>query len=165
MRKCKGILMACMALAAMTYSCNDASNKHMTDASQNIKEANADVNKAILETGDSAKAAAVSNWKTFNNESDTAIAGIEKDIAVLEANIAKANNKEKKKLQADVNAAKQKLEALKARLQQKNVEFNESLQKFDSTVVSKNQSFEREFNHDIHELGTAFKDIFKDNVK
>ena len=62
MRKCKGILMACMALAAMMYSCNDASNKDMTDASQNIKEANAEVNKAIMATGDSAKAAAVSNW-------------------------------------------------------------------------------------------------------
>ena len=165
MRKCKAILMACMVLAAMIYSCNDASNKDMSDASQNIKEANADVNKAMMATSDSAKAAAVSNWKTFNNESDTAIAGIEKDVAVLEAKIAKANNKEKKKLQADVHAARQKLDELKNRLQQKNAEFNESLQKFDSTVVSKNQSFEREFNHDIHELGTAFKDLFKDNVK
>jgi hypothetical protein len=36
------------------------------------------------------------------------------------------------------------------------------MNQFDTTVVSKNQSFQREFKHDMNQAGTAFKDLFRD---
>ena len=39
------------------------------------------------------------------------------------------------------------------------------MQRFDSKVSEENQSFKREFKHDMDELGKSIKDIFKDNVK
>jgi len=164
MKKITGIL-AGFAMAILISSCNDASKKDMSDASQKIKEANTDMKEAIIVTNDSVKAAAVSNWKTFKNESDSAIVGMEREGTTLEEKIAKANSKEKGKLKADLNNTKEKLHALKIKLQQRNIEFENDTEKFNETIASKNQSFEREFKHDINELGTAFKDLFKDNVK
>ena len=85
-------------MAILISSCNDASKKDMSDASQKIKEANTDMKEAIIVTNDSVKAAAVSNWKTFKNESDSAIVGMEREGTTLEEKIAKANSKEKGKL-------------------------------------------------------------------
>jgi hypothetical protein len=90
---------------------------------------------------------------------------MEREAIALEGKIAKANSKEKEKLKTDLNNTKEKLHSLKMRLEQRNIEFENDLKNFDATVVSKNQSFEREFKHDMNELGTAFKDLFKDNVK
>lgn len=165
MKKITGILAAVFTVAIVMSSCNNASKKDMSDASKNIKEANADVKDAIIAANDSAKATAISNWKNFENESDTAIAGMEKDATAIETKITKANSKEKEKLKTDLNNSKEKLHALKLELKQRNNEFESEVNNFDSTVVSKNQSFEREFKHDMNELGTAFKDLFKDNVK
>jgi hypothetical protein len=165
MEKIARILAAGLSLAILISSCNDASKKDMSDASNNIKEANADVKEAVIVSNDSAKAAAISNWNTFKNESDSAIAGMEKEAKTIEAKIAKANNKEKEKLQAYLKSIKEKLNGLKMRLEQKNIEFKNDINKFDATVVTKSQSFEREFKHDMNELGTSFKNIFKDNVK
>ena len=164
MKKITGIL-ACFAVAILISSCNDASKKDMSDASQKIKEVNTDMKQAIIATNDSAKAAAISNWKTFKNESDSAVVAMEREATKLDEKIAKANTKEKEKLKAYLNNTKEKLHALKIKLQQRNIEFENNKEKFDIIIASKNQSFEREFKHDINELGTAFKDLFNDNVK
>ncbi len=158
MKKITGILTASLAVVILISSCNDASKKDMSDASKNLKEANNDVKEAVIATNDTAKANAISNWNAFKNESEGTIAGMEKQITSLEGKITKANNKEKEKLKAN-------LEKKKEKLQQRNTEFENDKDKFDAAVVSKNQSFEREFKHDMNELGTALKDLFKDNVK
>ncbi len=165
MKKITGILLAGFTLAILISSCDEASKKDMSNASKNVKEANADVKEALVANNDSTKAAVISSWKTFKNESDTAIASMEREATALEGKIAKANSKEKEKLKTDLNKTKEKLHSLKMRLEQRNIEFENDLKNFDATVVSKNQSFEREFKHDMNELGTAFKDLFKDNVK
>ena len=165
MKKITGILLAGFTLAILISSCDEASKKDMSNASKNVKEANADVKEALVANNDSTKAAVISSWKTFKNESDTAIASMEREATALEGKIAKANSKEKEKLKTDLNNTKEKLHSLKLRLEQRNIEFENDLKNFDATVVSKNQSFEREFKHDMNELGTAFKDLFKDNVK
>ena len=165
MKKITGILVAGFTLAILISSCNEASKKDMSDASKNVEEANTDVKQAVVANNDSAKAAVISGWKTFKNESDTAIASMEREATAFQEKIAKANSKEKEKLKTDLNNTKEKLHTLKVRLDQRNIEFENDLNNFDATVVSKNQSFEREFKHDMNELGTAFKDLFKDNVK
>jgi hypothetical protein len=165
MKKLAGIILAGFTMAILLNSCNDASKKDMSDASNSVKEANTDVKEAVIATNDSAKSAVISDWKSFKIDSDTAIARMEREATDLEGKIAKANGKEKKRLKADLNSTKAKLHSLKVRLEQRNIEFENDIKNFDATVVSKNQAFEREFKHDMNELGTAFKDLFKDNVK
>lgn len=50
-------------------------------------------------------------------------------------------------------------------MDQKNAEFEVDMKAFNETVVTKYESFKREFKHDTDELSTAAKDLFKDNVK
>jgi len=165
MKKIAGILAGGLIVAILIGSCNEASKKNMSDAEKNIREANADVKEAVIANNDSAKAAAISGWQIFKNASDSAINGMEKETNALEAKLARANGKEKEKIKTDLNTTKEKLHSLKMRLEQRNIDFENDLKKFDATVASKNQSFEREFKHDMNELGAAFKDLFKDNVK
>ncbi len=165
MKKITAIVVAGFNLAILISSCNEESKKDMSDASQNIKEANTDMKEAVIATNDSAKAAAISNWNTFKTASDSAIVDMENEATTIEAKIARANSKEKEKFQASLKNTKEKLNGLKMRLEQKNIEFENDINKFDATVVTKSQSFEREFKHDMSELGSAFKDIFRNNVK
>lgn len=165
MKKLTWIVAAGLTITMFIISCNDASKQDMRDASKNIKEANADVKEAVVATNDPVKATAITNWKTFKNGADSAIAGMEKEAAAGEAKIATANSNVKKKFKTDLNTTTEDLNGLKIKLQKRNVEFESDMKKFDATVVSKNQSFEREFNHDLNGLGTAFKNLFKDNAK
>ncbi len=165
MKKLTGTIMAGFIFAIMMCSCNDASKKDMGNASENLKEANNDLKEAVTATNDTAKAIAISQWKNFKNESDSAIESMEKQVTLLKEKIAKASNKEKEKLQNNLKKTSEKLINLKEKLQQRNTAFENDMNKFDATVVSKYQSFESEFKHDMNELGTAFKDLFKENVK
>ena len=165
MKRITGIITAGIAVAILTSSCNNASKKNMGDASQHLKEAGADMKEAVMATNDSAKTAAIASWNSFKNDADTSIAGMEKETAALNQKIAKAGNKEKEQLKTDLSKANEKLRALKERLQQKNLEFDNDIKSFNAEVAVKNQSFQQEFKHDMGELGTAFKDLFKKNVK
>jgi glutathione S-transferase len=146
-------------------SCNEASKKDMGDASENIKEANGDMKEAVIAANDSAKAAAIADWKSFKSESDTAVAVMDRKVAMLEAKMVKANKEEKEKLRANLDNTKKQLNTLKQHLKERNTAFENEVSKFDATVTSKNQAFQREFRHDMDQLGNAFKDLFKDNVK
>lgn len=42
----------------------------------------------------------------------------------------------------------------------RNAEFEIDITKFDATATAKNQSFQREFKHDLNELRSAIKDLF-----
>ena len=165
MKKVTGTITACFIIAILMNSCNEASKKDLGNASQNLKEANNDVKKGITANTDSVTAAAIAQWKNFKNESDSTIAGMERQVTRLKENIASASNKEKEKLRIGLNKTNEKLDALKEKLHQRNAAFENDINKFDATVVSKYQSFESEFKHDMNELGTAFKDLFKDNMK
>lgn len=165
MKKILNNLTAAFFMSILIISCNDAAKKDIADANTNLKEANQDVKGAIIATNDTAKANAIANWTSFRNGSDSAIAGMEKDVTRLDEKMAKTNNSAKATVKTDLDNTKKKLQELKERLQQKNVEFENDINQFDATVASKNESFQREFKHDMNGLGTAFKDLFKDNVK
>ncbi len=158
------IAAGCVA-AMLLSSCNEASKKDMGDASESIKEANSDMKEAVIAANDSAKAAAIADWKNFKSESDTAVAVMDRKVAALEAKMVKANKEEKEKLRANLNKTKEQLDTLKQHLRERNTAFENEVSKFDATVTSKNQSFKREFKHDMDQLGTAFNDLFKDNVQ
>ena len=83
----------------------------------------------------------------------------------LEQKIGKAGKKEKAKLKSQLNTADKKIQEEKEKLKQRNADFEEDMKTFNESVVTKNESFQREFKHDMDELGTSIKDLFKDNVK
>ncbi|MGZ5219765.1 MAG: hypothetical protein ACXWV6_05875 [Chitinophagaceae bacterium] len=145
--------------------CGDASQKHASDAKENIKEAGKDLKEAAKASNEEAKTKATADWQQFKNESDSTIAVMEKQIKELKEKIAKADKKRREKLTSDLNKAQDKLNEQKEKLRQKNIEFEADLLKFDESVIAKNESFKREFKHDMDELGTAMNDLFKDNVK
>jgi len=152
-------------MSLLIISCNDTTNKDITNTNNKLKEANQDVKEAVIPINDSAKKNAIASWKFFKSQSELAIARMEQDITKLEAKMATANNTVKEKILIDINNANKKLRKIKEKLQQKNSEFENDMNNINTKVISQNESFQREFNHDMNELANAFKDLFRDNVK
>ena len=159
------ILTACLLTMSFMISCGDASKKDMKDANENLKEANQDIKEAAVDANDAAKLKAKSDWQNFKMESDSEIVAMKNQTTRFKEKIEKANKKEKVKLTADLKNVEEKLETQKEKLEAKNKEFEARIDKFDASVETKNESFKREFKHDMNELGSAAKDLFKDNVK
>ena len=77
-----------------------------------------------------------------------------KEIATLKAR--KSN---------DTKEVKRKYDQKVIAIETKNDELQRKIDSSGTTETSKWSSFKREFNHDMDELGQAFKDIAKDNTK
>jgi hypothetical protein len=88
----------------------------MIDADKNLKESNQDVKASVIAADDRAKLQAIAHWKSFNNESDTAIAGMEKEVTMLEVKMTKADNAAKSKSKTELDNAKKKSQDLKKKL-------------------------------------------------
>ncbi len=149
----------------MLFSCQQTSKKNLNAAEENLTESKTKLQKAKVNENEALKLKETEDWKYFKNEADTSIASMENDLKIMELKIEKANQKEKQKLKAEYAKAKVDLAAMKEKLRQKNIEFEKNLNSFDKNVSEKNQSFKREFKHDMDEFGKSVKDFFKDNVK
>jgi len=168
MKKVIRLTVAAGIIAASLISligCGDASQKHAANAKENMKEAGEDLKEAAITANEEAKTKATADWQQFKNESDSTIAVMEKQIQKGKEKIASKNKKEREKISADLKKAEEKLHAQKEKLKQKSIEFEAELKQFDESAAAKNESFKMEFKHDMDELGTALKDLFKDNVK
>jgi len=158
-------ILAGLVMSIMIIGCNNASKKNITDANNNIKEAGKHIKEAVIVTNDTAKSNIKANWQSFRQTSDSAIAKMERKVATLERKIATANNTTKATLQTEVDKTKKKLQDVRKKLNKENDAFENDLNRIDATVESKNESFKQEFKRDMDQLGTAFKDLFKDNIK
>lgn len=151
------------AMTACMFSCNQSSNKDVKEAKENLTEAKNELKDA--EANEAAKVKEAAEWKNFKNEADSSIASLEKGLNNMKVKIEKAGKKEKQKLNTEYAKAKNDMDVLKEKLRQRSVEFDNSLTSFNQDVSEKNQSFKREFNHDMDELGKSLKGLFKDDVK
>lgn len=68
-------------------------------------------------------------------------------------------------LKRELAQNREKLKTMRGKLRERNAEFENGMLKLDDSIVSKNESFQREFNYDMDELDKAVKDLFKNNVK
>jgi hypothetical protein len=164
MKKATLMLSALVSLLIIT-SCNQASKNDLKNADQNFKAANQDLKEAVTDADSTARENAKTNWGNFKAQSDSSILAMNKRVDTIKLNIAKANKRDQKRLTDNLNKTRLNIDTLQAHLNQRNIEFNKDLSKFNSSVNAKNESFKREFKHDTRELGNALKDIFKDNVK
>ena len=145
-------------------SCGQASKKDATTVKEDVKELNKDLKQGAKDTGVEIKTAVKANWEQFKITSETAIESTEKQIAVLRTKIANANKSEKEKLTKALDKLEQKNIELKEKLAKRGNEFKEDLIEFNESAKENEQKFEREFTHDMGELGTGLKDLFKNNV-
>jgi hypothetical protein len=154
-----------VVLAISMFSCNQSPDKEVKDANEHLKQADQELEAAKVNKEKAAKAKTAAEWKAFKKESDSLIALAENDLVKLEAKLAKASEKNAKKLKADYTKAENDLSLLKDKLRERNKAFGNEVKKFDQKVTEKNESFKREFKHDMDELMQFLEDLFRDNVK
>ena len=146
-------------------SCGESSKKDMKAVKEDVKELNKDLRQGAEDTSTEIKTTVSSDWKKFEASSKTILENTDKQIKELRVKISKANKNEKAKLTADLDKLEQKNKELKEKLAERSRKFKENLIEFEEGTGELEKSFEREFKHDMDELGTSLKDLFKNNVE
>lgn len=131
---------------ASTISCTNSTSEKLEKAKDNSVEAQEDLNKA-----NSDYLADVENYRKISSER---IIANEKSIA--EFNQRTSNEKAEAKLEY-----KKKI----AELEKKNSDMKKRLDDYKADGKDKWQDFKTEFNHDMDELGMAFRDLTVKNTK
>jgi hypothetical protein len=116
--------------------------------------AKTEVKEAKEDLKDAQKAATAEEWKAFKDESELRIRDNEVRIAELKAKIKKSGK------ELDVLYEK-KIDAL----EQQNKDMKARIDVYERNNKSDWESFKREFNHDMDELGKALKDLTVNNTK
>ena len=154
-----------LGIALLLFSCNSASKKDLSDAKENFHKANRDLQQAAKDSRQAAREKTIAQWKTFNEKSEDAVAALTNEIKELKKTIATADQKENARLKMELGRNGDQLKRMRDKLRERNAEFQNGMLKFDDSIESKNESFQREFNYDMDELDKAVKDLFKNNVK
>ncbi|WP_178985565.1 hypothetical protein [Winogradskyella helgolandensis] len=145
-------------------SCGETSKQDAKAVKQDAKELSKDLKQGAEDSSKEIKNAVELDWKKFKATSETAIENTENEIKNLRDKIAEASNAEKEKLNEELDKLEQKNNELKEKVAQRAKAFNEDMIDFNDTAKANEKKFEREFNHDMQELGNALKDLFKNNV-
>lgn len=146
MRKSILALAACTFLAGIILTSCNSSSKKVGEAQDAVIEARQDL--------DAARKEYLADIENFRKETASRIAANDRRIAELKANIAH----EKSEARADY---KKKI----ADLEQKNRDMKKALDEYKEEGKENWERFKAEFNHDMDELGQAFKDIGIRNTK
>jgi chromosome segregation ATPase len=141
-----------LAFAACTFitgaiftSCNTPAKK-VENAQGNVIEANKDLDQANKEY--------LADIENYRKETANRIAANDQTIVELKAKI----EHQKKAVRAEY---RKKI----AELEQKNSEMKKKMESYKEEGKDKWEVFKAEFNHDMDELGKAFKDLTVKNVK
>lgn len=159
------LTMITLMAGTILTSCGKTTKEDATAVKEDVTEMNKDVEKGAVDTGTAAKEAVSADWQKFEASSKIVIENTETQIKALRAKIAKANATEKVKLTTKLDELEKKNTELKEKLEKRGKEFKEDVNEMNQSAKEEEQKFEREFTHDADELGTALKDLFRDNVK
>jgi septal ring factor EnvC (AmiA/AmiB activator) len=99
----------------------------------------------------------VEEWESFKKTSEEKIKAREEEIQALRLKIKESNQETKEKYQQKIDTLEKKNNELKKKLSDYASESN-------SNAKKRWYEFKREFNHDMDELGRAFKDLTVDNT-
>jgi hypothetical protein len=146
MKKSILMLAAFAVMAATTLTGCNSPAKKVEEAQNDVKEANKDLAKANEEY--------LADIESYRKETAEKIAANDKSIAESNARI-----KEQKR-EAAVDY-KMKI----AKLEQTNSDMKKHMDEYKAEGKEKWEKFKTEFNHDMEELGKAFKDLTVKNVK
>lgn len=146
---------AALMIGAVAVSCQSSAKKE-EKAKDNLQEAQEELDEVQYNAAMAAekKAAIAKEWRTLKNNTQATITENEIRIAELKVKMKKTGN------EIDSLYAK-KIEAL----EQKNKHIKTRIETYKEDNNSNWESFKREYNHDMEELGKALKDITVDNKK
>lgn len=138
--------MLCLGISTLALaSCNNSSDK--------VKNAEAAVTKADSNLID-ANQEYLTEVENYKKETTEKIAANDKSIAEFKARVAQ----EKKSARADYLTKVEKLE-------KKNSDLKKRMDDYKAQSKEQWEGFKTEFNHDMDEIGNAFKDLTVKNVK
>jgi len=146
------IAVACMLIAGSVFTgCKSAAQKE-ADAQSEVQDAQEDLNEAQNDANvEEQKVATAEEWSAFKSEADLKIKSNEVRIAELTVKMNKPGELldplYKKRIQT---------------LEQQNNDLRARMDAYDKNK-SDWETFKREFNHDLDELGQALKDVTVDN--
>jgi len=145
-------------IAIMTVlGCNQSADRRVTTVKQEAKDS---------EPGsDTVKTKRIAVWHRFKLESDSAIAKMDNDLLNLQAKLAKANSKDRAKLDDDYNKLKIEIARLKEKIRQKNVAFDKDMQHAKDMTLQENEQFKKDVKNDIDKLGKSVDQFFKDDKR
>jgi chromosome segregation ATPase len=141
-------------MAGTIFTGCQSSTQKQEAAQAKVKDARQDLNEAKKNANEVAqKAATAEEWKTFKSESELKIK--ENEIRIAELKI-------KLKKPGEIFDALYENKIVK--LEQQNKDVKAKLEAYEKSQ-SNWESFKREFNHDMDELGKALKDLTVNNTK
>lgn len=139
------IALTTIIAGTLITSCNSSTEK-VEDAAVKVDQATEDLTKA--------KEAFDVEYTKFKTESEQRMIDNDNQIAELKANKAKMKKE-----------AKEDYDKAIADLEQKNSNMRIKMNEYKEEGNEKWESFKREFNHDMDELGNSLKDLTKNNAK
>lgn len=137
------LVLTMFATSAILTSCNSSAEK-VDEAKVNIENAAHNLDQAKEDYKD--------EYNKLKIESEKQTIENDKAIAELKEHSKKMKKEEKEENDKVINELERKNEVMKAKINAYKEDGNE-----------KWQSFKREFNHDMNELGQALKDLTKNN--
>ena len=150
MKKTNKYIFGFMILSSLAiFSCNTPESK-VEDASQDMKEAQEDLNDAEAEV---VKAASAEEWSAFKLDYEVRISDNQKLIDALKVKMKNSGSTMDKVYEESV-----------ANLEARNADLRSRIENYD-TQHSDWDKFKREYSHDMDELGAALKDFGVNNKK
>lgn len=143
----------------------------MTSCADNAKQKSKDAEKDLRETtqqidqrAEDYRADARKDWEDFKANSEVVLDNREKEIKDLRAKIAKADKKQRGKLNNELDELERKNKALKERITTRSNSFREDLGELNEKAIEDHRRARRELKHDMDELGKSIGDFFKRNT-
>jgi hypothetical protein len=133
-------------IAVMSLPASAQQDKKAADARKDVASAKKDLKEAKVDSA--------ADYQKFKTESEVKIKENQEKIAELRAKKSNDSKEIRAKYDKKVLA-----------LEEKNNELRNKIRKSGDTKSSNWASFKREFNHDMEELGHAFKDLGVNNTK
>ncbi len=118
----------------------------------------------IKKQGEDIKIAINQNWEKFKESSEQALQNTEEEIETLRGKIVKSNKKQREKLNNEIDQLEKQNRELRGRIAARNETFKENMVEFNEDALESQKAFEREFKHDMDNLGKSIKDLFKNNT-
>jgi hypothetical protein len=140
------VLVSSLISAAVLTGCRPSTSRE--------EAAQAELKQAKIELAEAQRAANATEWQSFKDESEIKIKDNAVRISSLKLKITKSGKALDKLYQEKVEALELQNKALEAKMND-----------YEKTGKNNWQSFKREFNHDMDELGNAMKDLTTNNTK
>ncbi|PZX92054.1 hypothetical protein DOS84_17280 [Flavobacterium aquariorum] len=145
------LAIAAFLIGSVVTSCKPNTEKEQA-AQDSVDSAKVAVTEAEEDLDEAKRTATAEEWQEFKDSTDAKIEENNAKIAELKLKIKKTGNDIDKAYQRNIDTIEQKNKNLKAKMDS-----------YKNDANSDWQSFKREFNHDMDELGQSLKDFTVNN--